>query len=226
MKKILVLIISFIFGVSVFSQSDVTKFLGFPVDGSKIEMIRNLQTKGFKLNTLGDSEFLSGRFNGMDVHVYISTDKDKVSRIMICDENTTDGNGIKIRFNKLCQQFIDNGKYISFSDYTIPDDEDIRYQMLIKKKRYEAVFYQLPEGESMEELQASLVQQTQSKYTPEQLENLSDEIKAELFSDILTALFEVVQNKPVWFIISEHFGKFYITMYYDNELSRAQGEDL
>lgn len=226
MKKFLIIVISFIFCLSSFAQYDVTKFLGFPVDGPKSEMIRNLKSKGFKLNTLGDTEFLSGRFNGMDVHVYISTENGNVSRIMVCDENTTDERGIKIRFNKLCQQFIDNGKYLSLYDYTIPDDEDISYQTIVNKKRYEAIFYQLPEGEALEKLQASVLQQAQSKYTPEQLENPTDEIKAELFSDVFTSLADAVKYKPVWFMISDHYGKYYITMFYDNELNRAQGEDL
>ena len=226
MKKVLIIIISFVFSVSSFAQHDVTKFLGFPVDGPKYEMVRNLESKGFKLTTLGDAEFLSGRFNGMDVHVYISTENGKVSRIMVCDENTTDERGIKIRFNKLCQQFNDNGKYLSLSDYTIPDDEDISYQTNINKKRYEAIFYQLPDEDALEKLQASVLQQAQSKYTPTQLENPSDEIKAELFSDVFNSLANAVKNKPVWFMISDLYGKYYITMFYDNELNRAQGEDL
>ena len=31
---------------------------------------------------------------------------------------------------------------------------------------------------------------------------------------------------PVWFMISENFGEYYITMFYDNEYNRANGEDL
>lgn len=35
-----------------------------------------------------------------------------------------------------------------------------------------------------------------------------------------------IAMKPVWFMISEHYGKYYITMFYDNEYNRANGEDL
>ena len=33
-------------------------------------------------------------------------------------------------------------------------------------------------------------------------------------------------KKPVWFMISENYGQYYITMFYDNEYNRANGEDL
>jgi len=35
-----------------------------------------------------------------------------------------------------------------------------------------------------------------------------------------------VFDRSVWFKISESYGKYYITMFYDNELNRANGEDL
>lgn len=38
--------------------------------------------------------------------------------------------------------------------------------------------------------------------------------------------FEKIIKKPVWFMISEYYGKYYITMFYDNEYNRANGEDL
>ena len=33
-------------------------------------------------------------------------------------------------------------------------------------------------------------------------------------------------NNYVWFMIVEHAGEYYITMYYDNEYNHADGEDL
>lgn len=33
-------------------------------------------------------------------------------------------------------------------------------------------------------------------------------------------------KKNVWFMISEHYGKYYITMYYDNLYNQSDGEDL
>ena len=39
-------------------------------------------------------------------------------------------------------------------------------------------------------------------------------------------LYERALKKSVWFMISEIYGKYYITMFYDNEYNRADGEDL
>ena len=209
-----------------FEQNEVTKFLGFPVDGTKADMIKNLKSKGFKLKIVGDNDVLMGRFNGNDVHVFISTENGKVSRIMVSDENTMSETDIRIRFNRLCSQFKDNGKYLSLDDYTIPENEDISYEMAVRNKRYEAIFYQLPEGEAMEQMQASILKDVQDKYTPEQLESPTDEMRTEIISDTYDNMINVLRNKPVWFMISELYGKYYITMFYDNENNRANGEDL
>lgn len=150
----------------------------------------------------------------------------KVARIMVSDENTMDETDIKIRFNRLCQQFNDNGKYFSLGDFTIPENEDISYEIAVRDKRYEAVFYQLPDGETLEQLKANILSQAQAKYTPEQLQNLSDDDKSEIITESLPAIIDAVRNKSVWFMISELYGKYYITMFYDNEYNRAQGEDL
>ena len=190
MKKILLfLILSFIsiFGMA---QTDVTKFLGIPVDGSKSEMIRKLNAKGFKQSPV-DKDVLTGKFNGMDVNVHIATNNDKVCRIMVCDVNTMNETDIRIRFNVLCEQFKNNSKYRSFSeeDPKIKENEDILHEMLINKKRYEADFYQIPDTTVANNAEAT--------------------------------------KKLVWFMISsDHYGEYYITIFYDNEYNRAQGEDL
>ncbi len=226
MRRILIVLSFLSLCLHIFAQNDVTKFLGIPVDGPKSEMIRKLKAKGFILNGENANEFLTGRFNGMDVRVYISTENGQIARIMVCDATPMDETDIKIRFNRLCQQFKNNGKYISLDDFSIPETDDISYEMSVRNKRYEALFYQLPEGDAFEQLKARIIAQVQSKYTQEQLQNPSEDIKTEVISESLSALVDAVHNKPVWFMITEHFGKFYITMFYDNEYNRAQGEDL
>lgn len=59
---------------------------------------------------------------------------------MVADANNVDERAIQIRFNRLCEQFAHNPKYVSLQDYTIPEDEDISYEISVHKKRYEAVF--------------------------------------------------------------------------------------
>lgn len=126
------------------AQMDVTRFLGIPVDGSKSEMIRQLKEKGFR-STQYDNEILEGEFNGFDVEIFIATNNNKVCRIGIKDAYSTDESSIKIRFNHLCKQFENNPKYFALEDdQTIPDKEDISYEMSVHKKRYQAAFYQKP----------------------------------------------------------------------------------
>ena len=67
---------------------------------------------------------------------------------------------------------------------------------------------------------------TNSKYTKEQLENPSEEISQDVHKMVTMYAFEKAIKKPVWFIITENYGKYLITMYYDNEYNRANGEDL
>ena len=144
MKKILLFLVLCFISIFSMAQTDVTKFLGIPVDGSKSEMIRKLKTKGFKQSPV-DKDVLTGKFNGMDVNVHIVTNNDKVCRIAVYDKNTMNETDIRIRFNALCEQFKNNSKYCSLSeeDPKIKEDEDISYE--IHNKRYEAYFYQIPD---------------------------------------------------------------------------------
>ena len=86
------------------AQTDVTTFLGIPVDGFKADMRKKLIAKGFTPTTYNE-DVLEGEFNGHDVYVHIVTNNNKVYRIMLADRNGTDEAQIKIRFNNLCYQF-------------------------------------------------------------------------------------------------------------------------
>lgn len=68
--------------MSMYAQSDVTKFLGIPVDGFKPDMIRALKAKGF-VSSITDKDILEGEFNGTQVNVYTATNNNKVYRIMV-----------------------------------------------------------------------------------------------------------------------------------------------
>lgn len=143
MKKLLIVLLVSVYSVMSFAQEkDVTKFLGIPVDGTKSEMIAKLKAKGF-VSSSHDKEVLEGEFNGNDVRIYVATNNRKVWRIGLADKNTIGETDIRIRFNNLCRQFMNNDKYYALSDdQTIPDDEDISYNMNVKNKRYDAYFFQ------------------------------------------------------------------------------------
>lgn len=224
MKKTLLTVLLFIFSSVLYAQTDVTQFLGIPVDGSKSEMIQKLKAKGYT-STPFDKDILTGQFNGTDVEIHIVTNNNKVCRIMVCDEKPSDERSIQIRFNRLCEQFKNNSKYLSLENQLIPDDEDISYEIIVHKKRYEAVFYQKPQMDTItivNEMRPILL----SKYTEEQLENATDEVSSEILKMSIEYVIEKSSKKPVWFMISNHLRGYFITMFYDNEYNRANGEDL
>lgn len=228
-KKIFTTFVFFLISVAVFAQKDVTQFLGIPVDGYKAEMIEKLKLKGFTISP-NDRDILVGQFNGTNVNIYIVTNNNKVCRIMVSDVVYSNEIDIKVRFNNLLQQFKKNEKYMTASltpeKYIIPDDEKISYEMTVNKKRYEAAFYQLPLRIDTVALSEKIRSKLASKYTEEQLSNPTEELRKEMIMAGLPLMLEIYSKKSVWFMINELYGKYYITMYYDNEYNRANGEDL
>lgn len=227
MKKVLAVAL-LMFSMSLCAQNDVTKFLGIPVDGGKLEMMKKIKAKGYVSNPL-EKDVLAGEFNGMDVNIHIVTNNNKVYRIMVTDKNTTDEANIRIRFNNLCKQFSNNKKYIQASltdDYSISDEEDISYGIRVKNKRYEAIFYQLQsvvDSVAMaEEIHSILL----SKYTKEELSNPTEELQKNMLVTSVSYLLEKYSKSPVWFMINELQGKYRIIMFYDNEYNRSNGDDL
>ena len=229
MKRIFLFYIMAIMAISMSAQNDVTTFLGIPVDGFKSEMKQKLVSKGFVPKKVGTNEFLEGEFNGTDVHVYIATNNNKVYRIMLCDANTQNESNIKIRFNKLVSQFENNKRYVSLKKYTLSDEENISYEISVNKKNYDAIFYQLPNMEKIDTLamQEKIRNQLLSRFTVEEIKNLSEEIKKkEMEQMAIKNTMDLLSMKPVWFRICESYGEYYISMYYDNEYNHANGEDL
>ena len=227
MKKIFFLIVLLFNVLAVSAQKDVTTFLGIPV-GTEAARRQKLIEKGFKPSRATDHEYFEGEFNGAKVHVYIVTNNNKVYRIMVCDVNTLDEANIRIRFNTLISQFQNNKRYEKSIDRSIPESENIGYEMAVKNKVYEAAFYQSPDMQKFDTLayRQSIRQEMLKKYTPEQLDNPTAEMEAEWDKVALDKAFEFVDKKPVWFRICKDFGKYYITMFYDNEYNKANGEDL
>ena len=241
MKKLL----SFIIGIlimcsTVFGQSESTlKFLGIPVDGSKSEMVKALKAKGFEYDS--ESDFLIGDFNGKKSEIGIVENHGKVCRVVVFDANTCDEGQIKIRFNNFIHQFENNDKYFYiFPNDIIPEDEDIHYEILVNKKEYIAEFMYNPLygndelrdkviNEAVEESKLFLEEKKDEK-------NIDGITFGEFYSDkdnydklISFHLgLKVIQmsNSSIWFKIFEHYGKYYIGLYYDNLLNAPNGEDL
>lgn len=142
MKRLIIIVLALFAGIAISAQtnSNVLKFMGIPVDGNKTEVIQKLKEKGFKYDSINDC--LTGQFNGMDSHIFISTNKNKVDRIVVWGPTTLSTADIRIKYNNLLHQFNNNSKYITIGENKfIPEDEDISHEINIHDKRYEADFY-------------------------------------------------------------------------------------
>lgn len=223
LKKAGCLVVIFILSVKTYAQQDVTRFLDIPVDGYKSDMIKKLKAKGFTSNP-NSADVLEGEFNGTEVNIYLGTINNKVWRLVVSDAYTTEETNIKIRFNELIQQFRNNERYLPESDsiiatYIIPSDEDISYEMLVNKKRYEAAFYQktLTYDGLIKESADLIKKEDKDEENIERLQNVLMEVFKEM---------EASKNKSVWFMIHEDKGRYRILIYYDNEYNNTRGKDL
>ena len=97
----------------------------------------------------------------------------------------------------------------------INEKEDISYEMTVKNKKYETIFSQVG---SIEELNNIL----SKKYTKEQLNNPSKELKKEIDEDMV----EIIKNKLVAFWIVKSGDLYGIAICYDNKYNFPNGEDL
>ena len=225
---------------TVFGQSESTlKFLGIPVDGSKSEIVEALKSKGFEYDS--ESDFLIGDFNGKKSEIGIVENHGKVYRVVVFDADTYDAGEIRIRFNNLIHQFENNDKYFYIvPNEMIPEDEDMHYEILVHKKQYIAEFRYNPLYGN-DELRNRLINEAveESKLFLEEKKdekNIDGITFGEFYSDkdnydklISFHLgLKVIQisNGSVWFKIFEHYGKYYIGLYYDNLLNAPNGEDL
>ena len=227
MKRVLSLSIILACFSCVFAQGDVTKFLGIPVDGYKSEMIQKLKAKGYQYSAA--QECFTGEFNGRDVNIFIGTNNNKVYRIMVADANYVSEGDIKIRFNTLCRQFEKNDRYIkpSLEDYTISESEDISYEMAVHNKRYQAAYYQVNQKQDSAALAAELSEYVKKKYgSDEEIANMSDDDKISMVADLMVYSIEKYSDNSVWFMISEHYGRYGILIFYDNKKNQADGEEL
>lgn len=222
-KKIVWLFMLLILPITFYAQKDVTQFLDIPVDGYKPEMIQKLKSKGFTINRYKE-DVLNGEFNGTDVNVIIATNNNKVWRIAVFDVNPTDETNIKIRFNNLVQQFVNNNRYSKEADstiakYMIPKDENLSYEIIVNKKRYEAVFYQKSLKYDSLTKEAEILN-AKDKMNDKEKER-AVELIVELFREKMNSL-----NKQAWFMIKEDNGEYRIVIYYDNENNKANGSGL
>ena len=203
-------------------KSDVTTFLGIPVDGTVSSMKQKLIAKGFKQ----DSKMLRGKFNGQDVYLSIGANKGKVWRVAVVNIIPYSEAQIRPQYNNLVRQFKNSTKYDNMEEYdpTIDESEDISHEMLVNNKEYEANFYQKSriEGDSIkwkEQLKLSLLKEVPNAT----VENI------EAYWKVMFELGKLIgkMEKHVWFKIDRNsYDSYSILIFYDNEYNKPNGEDL
>ncbi|MFV0467457.1 MAG: hypothetical protein ACK5MK_00870 [Dysgonomonas sp.] len=65
-----------------------------------------------------------------------------------------------------------------------------------------------------------------SKYTEDEISNPTEDLKNRMLMTALSYMVEKYLKRSVWFMINDNYGKYYITMYYDDGYNMANGEDL
>lgn len=230
MKNIFLILLLCV-NLSTFAQTNVTKFLGIPVDGYKHEMIEKLKEKGFTESKYING-FLEGEFNGEEVYVNVVTNNNKVYRIAVTDKNPRGETDIKIRFNKLCDQFLNNERYFPFNEnYKINDNENVDYEITVNDKRYEASFAQRIEITDSIAFIEKIREQTLKSLSEKELSDttkLKTLLKDTMYETAKYMIEESCKNN-VWFMISKSPiapMKYIIIMFYDNKNNEANGEDL
>lgn len=210
----------------------ITEFMSIPVDGYKPEMIKKLESKGFIYNE--ELDRLEGEFNGEDVYISIVTNNNKVWRIAVFDKNERNEQQIKVRFNRLCEQFENNKKYSFLGEsQMIPEETDISYEMNVENKSFEALFHQEIDINQVDTillknsflcLTDEVNESLKEKLNKEQVDKFKDIIKGNFGTELI--MMGLKFKKHVWFKIFEYYGNYRIVMYYDNKHNEANGEDL
>lgn len=230
----LVLAMLILMNLSMSAQNYIVKFMGVPVDGSETEFVSKLKKKGFKWNY--EMKCLEGRFNGNDVMLHIQTNNDKVWRVGVVDHDISDTEAnIRVRFNKLLDQFENNNRYITLSDNEkIEYGEDISYEIMVHNKRYEASFIQMPSDDELVELYNDadyFYNWLSGQFSEKELDSLQGRLKDDFDERIANHFYrlhrlDAMLSNSVWFTIFESYGKYGIIIFYENRYNEANGEDL
>ncbi len=215
--------------LSAFAEVYPTKFLGIPIDGTKEEMVKKLQQKGYHYES--DGGYLWGEFNGEDVLIHLVTYNNKVWRVFVNYTTPRSGAQLRLAYNRLFNQFSNNQNYISadFKQELIPADEDVAYEMTIKDKTYQASFLQKTHELDTVAIKQYTLDCVESFKTSSALEGkiyTEEESAAAALLCMFLGVASEYSNNSVWFTITKMTGQYYISLYYDNLYNQANGEDL
>lgn len=134
--------------VSLWGQKEVTTFMDIPIDGPVVNMIDELEKKGFRYIpgiNYQNQYTLEGLFNGDWAKIVVSVYKDKVFSVGVIFQVKGVENA-KLRFNSLHVQMAKNWKYYNAQDVSVPfiaDDVDVEHELQYGKTDFSAVFFQV-----------------------------------------------------------------------------------
>ena len=228
MRKVVLLFLMVLCGiVSSFSQEPI-KFLGIPVDGTRVNFVRQLQSKGFIRNIKQGQNTFRGEFNGRNVNVSVVDYHGKVWRVLVSTDIISEKD-IKISFNNLVYQFDRNKKYFSLdSIQTISEQEDV-YFGILQNKRYEANYYLRPTSADQELLSTEYSNQIRKQYGEKKFKDLSEGEINKFYNETLSWSLTRLLKNHVWFMIDKLdniIDSYQILLFYDNEANHDTDSDL
>lgn len=132
-----------------------------------------------------------------------------------------------------------NDKHYEAAYYQNPDDPDLmkgvmelysRFQELNSGEKDSSFFEKQAEARARFISSLSTYDaKTFSKYDADffaQLDTATGKEQLDAAMAFMNDIMSILSNRVVWFTINEYYGKYYISMFYDNEYNRASGEDL
>ena len=221
MKRFFRLLSLVFFSIASFAQNNGTlEFLGIPIDGPIEQMYDALGEKGFE--KVWYSDYMTGVFNGENVHVYFSTNHGIVDKVRVEYPYYSEENEVRVKYNVLLSRFNRNAKYICVIPHAeVSSDENIRGEVSLNSKSYEAIYFYLNPGLDGKAWVEGFKQEYLRRYK-KPLEGLSyEEMEEALFclpAEVSDAVIGVV-----WFTI---VNANWININYVNFRNRPRGEDL
>ena len=128
MRKILFVLLMCVVSLTACTQHNTKNtitFLGIPVDGTKQEMIEQLQTKGFVYDSSNDC--LVGEFNRMQSGIQFNTSNNKVWRVIVISKTPMNSFVADKVFNRFVDEFSNNEKYIRLNNEEIHEEYTLTF---------------------------------------------------------------------------------------------------
>ena len=212
------------------AQKYPTHFLGFPVDGSKETMIKNLKSVGFEYDS--EEDYFTGLYFGNPVYIVLKIREYRVNRVLVYDIVQRDSLEIKKRFNKVYQELLHNKKYalMENEDARISTDENITTGISQYRKNYKAVFgqKQMTKADSIA-IQAKALKHIKdvpidNKALKANFKERCRRIHAKALARSVSTTDDRYMNQ-VWISITQKFGKYALIQSFDNLYNFTQPED-